>query len=315
MVVCRDDGPLDGLHLGFETIKPSYQIHSGFRMPLGFPPEGFTSALEYQPKPGDLFVCTYPKCGTTWVQYIVYLLVRQRRLTEGDALGELFPHLEEVGSSGVERLVEPRLIKTHLPLAMTPFNAVAKYIVVARNPFDCAVSFYHHTRGFPKHYDFADGAFEDFFDCFLNGEVDFGDYFEHLLPWYEAAAEYDNVSFLTYESLKADPAAGIGELARFIGGTAELAAADPANFASILEETSFPSMRRDQQRWSSQRPSGLPFVRKGSVGDWQSLFSREQCLALLKKFESYTGGSNVRQLWPSILEAAREHGQRDYDKG
>ena len=52
------------------------------------------------------------------------------------------------------------MIKTHLPFAMTPWHDEALYVYVARNPFDCAVSFYHHTRGFPQHYRFADGTFD-----------------------------------------------------------------------------------------------------------------------------------------------------------
>ena len=33
------------------------------------------------------------------------------------------------------------------------------------------MSFYHHTRGFPRHYDFAEGTWDTFFECFMRGEV------------------------------------------------------------------------------------------------------------------------------------------------
>lgn len=35
---------------------PSYYNHDGFLMPLGFPVEGFTSALNYQAQPSDTFM-------------------------------------------------------------------------------------------------------------------------------------------------------------------------------------------------------------------------------------------------------------------
>ena len=147
---------------------------------MGFPADGLESGLRYQAQAGDIFVCSYPKCGTTWVQYIIYLLMHDgTSLPTGQTLVDVFPHLEEVGCDVVGRLPKPRLIKTHLSRSMVPFNAQAKYVYVARNPFDCAVSFYHHTRGFVKHYEFREGTFDEFFECFIRGEVDFGDYFDN----------------------------------------------------------------------------------------------------------------------------------------
>jgi hypothetical protein len=297
-----NDWPVDGLHLK----RPSYQLIDGFRFPMGFPAHALQSARAYVPRADDIFVSTYPKCGTTWVQYIIYLLANgARALPPEQSLGEFFPHLEEVGRDAIEALVEPRLIKTHLPCAMVPISADAKYVYVARNPFDCAVSFYHHTRGFVQHYDFADGSFDAFFECFLAGEVDFGDYFDNLLPWH-ALHDSENVLFLTYENLREDPAAGIAAIARFMAGRAAALVEDSDRLTGIVEESSFGRMRRDQRRWSSQRPADMPqFVRKGIVGDWRSSFSAEQARRLAAKFDERTRGSGAALLWPQILDAAR----------
>lgn len=290
-----------------ERKRPRYVDHGGFLMPMGFPVAGFESGLGYRAAPGDIFVATYPKCGTTWMQYIVWLLVRGRSLGADDRLTELFPHLEEVGADTIGTLPQPRLIKTHLSASLVPWNTDAKYVWVVRNPFDCAVSFFHHTRGFVHHYDFADGTFDDFFECFIEGRVDFGDYFDHLLSWY-ARKDEANVLFVTYEAMHADARSVIVDVATFLGGTALETAEDAARVDWIAAETSFGSMRRDQRRWSSERPPGMPdFVRKGGIGDWRSCFSPEQAARLAEAFERRTAGTGAAALWPEILAEARRY--------
>lgn len=273
---------------------------------MGFPVVGVKSARDFLPDSDDIVVTTYPKCGTTWTQYIVYMLVnRGRALGADEKLGDVFPHLEEVGLETVKALPRPRLVKTHLPLGRIPFSESARYIFVARNPFDCAVSFYHHTRGFPRHYDFAEGSFDAFFECFVTGEVDFGDYFDHLLSWLDVAGR-DNVLFLTYETLRADAGAGVAAIARFLGGAAAEMAADPARLDAIVHETAFERMRRSQQRWSSRRPEDMPaFVRRGAVGDWRAEFTALQARRLAARFDERTRGTAAAALWPDILEKAR----------
>ena len=286
--------------------RPSYVFHDGFRMPMGFPIESFESGQRYPAAARDVFVATYPKCGTTWMQYIVYLLLHDAQpLPAGQRLDAVFPHLEEVGADVVRALPEPRLIKTHLPFERTPWHAGARYVCVVRNPFDCAVSFYHHTRGFVRHYDFADGTFDEFFECFIRGEVDFGDYFDHLSSWLPHARD-PNVLFLTYEQMLAEPGAAVVAVGEFLAGAAARVAAAPALVERIVAASSFDSMSRDQRRWSSERPANMPeFVRKGVVGDWTGQFSREQARRLAAKFAERMGGTSAETLWPDVLATAR----------
>jgi hypothetical protein len=282
-------------------------VHDGFRMPMGFPIAGFDSGQRYRVAPGDVFVASYPKCGTTWTQYIVYLLLNDGRpLMPKQSINDVFPHLEEVGEDVLRARPAPRLIKTHLPFARTPWSPRAKYVYVARNPFDCAVSFYHHTRGFVRHYDFAAGTWETFFECFLSGEVDFGDYFDNLLSWWPRRAE-PNVLFLTYERMLADPAAAVSAIAGFLGGPASALGHDEQRLAGVVRDSSFGEMRRNQARWSSERPAWSPeFVRKGIVGDWTSHFTGDQARRLGAKLRARTAGTDIESLWPGLVASALE---------
>ncbi len=286
--------------------RPSYTDHDGFLMPKGFPVEGFASALTYPARAGDIFISTYPKCGTTWAQHIVYLILhRGEPLSSDRRMTDEIPQLEEVGRETVEALPDPRCIKTHLPFQLTPHHREARYIYVARNPFDCAVSFYHHTRGFVQLYDFAEGSFDDFFECFVAGEVDFGDYFDNLIPWYEQRDD-ENVLFLTYEQMKAAPDEAIIAVGNFLGPGCAAIVQDDEILKRILRHSSFDSMRTDQDRWSSRRPKDMPaFIRTGQVGDWMNHFSAEQARRLGEKFARRARGTDLELLWPEVLRTAR----------
>ena len=286
--------------------KPRYTLHSGFRMPMGFPVEGFQSALHYRAEPGDVFISTYPKCGTTWMQNIVWLILqRGKALAAAERMSEIIPHLEEVGCVRVEQLPEPRVVKTHLPFAMSPQHPEARYLYVARNPLDCVVSFYHHTKGFVQHYDFAEGSFDDYFECFILGEVDFGDYFENVLSWFRHRGD-SNLLFITYEEMKADLERVVIQVATFLGPEHAATVADPSLLRRILEFAGFESMARDQARWASSRADGMaPFVRKGVVGDWVEHFSPFQVRRMLDRIESQPGALELVELWPDVMAEAR----------
>ena len=271
---------------------PSYTDHDGFRMPKGFPIEGFISGLQYQAQPDDLIVATYPKCGTTWMQHLVYLILNDGKpLAPDEKMDTVFPHLEEVGKDFCCKTPviagRFRLIKTHLPYGMTPQNPKTKYIFVARNPKDCVVSFFHHTRGFIKHYNFSEGSFDTFFDLFLHGKVDFGDYFATLRSWFDHKDD-PNVLFLTYEDLRKDTRAGVLSVAEFLDPDiypARLRGGDLLD--QILLHSSLESMKKDPTRFSSERPKEhTPFIRKGSVGGWDELLSEEQTYLLDQRMRS-----------------------------
>ncbi|KAL1485188.1 hypothetical protein MTO96_032106 [Rhipicephalus appendiculatus] len=87
------------------------------------------------PRPDDVFVATYPKCGTTWTQYLILSI-----LNKGDPPKTYIdfmlasPFLEMMGAEAAEKMVRPGVLKIHLPFNKTPYTEPAKYIYVARNP-------------------------------------------------------------------------------------------------------------------------------------------------------------------------------------
>lgn len=80
---------------------------------------------------------------------------------------------------------------------------------------DCCVSFYHHTENIAG-YNFQGGSFDDYFELFINGQVDYEDYFDCVMSWYEHRND-PNVLFITYEELKKDTVKNVLKIAEFMG--------------------------------------------------------------------------------------------------
>ena len=114
---------------------PFYQTVDGFRIPGMFSAEAFRSAVAYKPRSDDLFIVTYPKCGTTWVQNIVACIFSNGKPFENyfEFLTQT-PFLELTGADGAKIMKRPGAIKVHLPFYLTPWSPKAKYIFIARNP-------------------------------------------------------------------------------------------------------------------------------------------------------------------------------------
>ncbi|XP_064484601.1 sulfotransferase ssu-1-like [Ornithodoros turicata] len=282
-------------------------------------------ALAYQPRPDDVFIVSYPKCGTTWMQHIVYLIysggVPAKDRLE---LAAKTPFLEMHGIDSAVQLPRPAAIKTHQPFHRQPYSDQAKYIYITRNPFDCCVSFYYHTKNIPA-YLFETGTFDEFFEMFMKGEVDFGDYFDHLMSWYPHRND-PNVFFLTYEDLKKDPRSWIQKVADFLGPSyGDKLRSDPGILENVLENSSLKSMKKvvNEGRMNiycgpvDQLPPSLvsgisavdddlkkpmtgDFVRKGEVGDWKRHFSSEQVRRLKERIAIKTAGSDVMELWKDL---------------
>lgn len=107
----------------------------------------------FQPRDGDILVATYPKCGTTWTQRIVDLLIHQS--TEPRPIIETYPWLDatffapiEDNLATLEAQTHRRAIKTHLPFDSLPIFDSMKYIHVARDGRDACFSFHNHESSY-----------------------------------------------------------------------------------------------------------------------------------------------------------------------
>lgn len=198
-----------------------------------------------------------------------------------------FPHIAEYcpwfekslrAATAFETRPSPRLFKTHLPYRKVP-KGPCKYIYVARNGRDVAVSYYHLYRT----YNSFEGGFEQFFNLFVQGKTAFGCWYEHVEGWW-AHRDDANVLFLTYEELKHDLESSLRRIAAFIGRDVP-----QERMPRVVERCGFAFMKQYEDKFDPAMESlweqGVKlksFLRQGRVGDGDVSLNEEQ----KAKFES-----------------------------
>jgi hypothetical protein len=98
------------------------------------------------------------------------------------------------------------------------FNEKAKYIYVARNPWDCCVSYYNFQLRRSKFFGLSSPTyrFEDFVKAFVDGDLAWGSWFESIPDWYRKR-DLPNVLFITYEEMKEGLEQSVLLIAAFLG--------------------------------------------------------------------------------------------------
>ena len=122
--------------------------------------------------------------GTTWVQEIVWQIYHNGEVNS-KRIEDRVPFLEEATNSkasqpDIASLPSPRLIKTHLSYEAIPKGVneetTCKYIYIARNPKDTAVSNYKFLTSLGKNSG-LDASWEFYANLFFQGKCKLYNYF------------------------------------------------------------------------------------------------------------------------------------------
>uniref|UniRef100_A0A1X7UFI3 Sulfotransferase domain-containing protein n=1 Tax=Amphimedon queenslandica TaxID=400682 RepID=A0A1X7UFI3_AMPQE len=177
-------------------------IVNGIPFPVLVDQAKYDALRDFPLRSDDFFLVTHIKSGTTWLQQISKLVKIKGEKTfikdEDKHIFETCPWFEVIGKEAAMSVPSPRLFKTHLPYHMIPggdpASSVAKFIYVARNPKDVAVSLYHHSR-LLTHCEF-DGDWDCFFELFMEGKCEMGSWFDHVSDWWKHR-DAENILFLS----------------------------------------------------------------------------------------------------------------------
>ena len=216
------------------------------------------ASAAYRPRPTDVVIAPYSKCGTTWLQQIFHTL-RTRGDFAFDDISRVVPWIETAAVLGLDlegpQRAEPRGFKSHLGYDRVPKGA--RYVVAFRDPKDACVSLFRFMEG----WFIEPGAVSlgEFAQSYIDRAAAGRDYWRHLLSWW---AERDNphVLLLSYEQMSAEPEATVRRVAAFSG-----IPLDDALLALTLERSSFAFMLAHKDRFddlmmrqASEARCGLP---------------------------------------------------------
>ncbi|KAL8210935.1 hypothetical protein R6Q57_005372 [Mikania cordata] len=252
---------------------------------------GIIAQQSFKAELSDVFLCSAPKTGTTWLKSLAFAIVTREKFDESTTplltkfVHECVPFLEK---SQVEEHENNRknftlpLIATHLPYASLPESVISsncKIVYIYRNIKDVIVSHYHFLREGLK-LPMKDAPFEEAFEEFCQGVSGYGPYWDHVLGYWKASLERpEKILLLKYEDLKNEPKSNVKRLADFIGCPFSLDEEKAGVVDNIIRFCSFENMSNLEVNKTGKRNESVSenriYFRKAKDEDWKNNFTNE----------------------------------------
>jgi len=298
----------DGLRVGPYGYK--FRLLDGVVMPPYVTPARYKLSKTLKTRLGDICYTSYPKSGSTWLAYILVMIVNSGRIpTDKNSLRDCLQWVESSwtyprSENEIEALPSPRIFKSHMPYSMAlggdPAENDCKYIYIARNPKDVAVSYYFFER--QKSWSgYYTGSWSHWLEMFCKGTVQRGSWFEHVLSWWEKR-HLPNVLFICYEDLQFDFMQELRTIVEFLGRSL-----DEGIPKEISVRARFDNMQKDRFSNMHEIKEFQGFFRQGQVGSWKQQFTREQSEVFDSLYNQKMEGSglNLNVAHPALRFANR----------
>ncbi|TSL97277.1 Cytosolic sulfotransferase 3 [Bagarius yarrelli] len=229
--------------------------------------ENWENVQNFQARPDDILIATYPKAGTTWVSLILDLLYFGNTVPERQNSIPIYmrvPFLEAVLPkipTGVELAdnlpTKPRLIKTHLPVQLVP------------------KSFWEQNCRRMNVAQPEPGDWSSYLQKFMDGKTVFGPWYDHVCGYWEKKQTYSNLHYMFFEDMVENTEREVERLCSFLG-----LSTPKEEREKVTQSTHFDVMKQNKMANYSTIPvmnfSISPFMRKGKVGDWKNHFTVNQ---------------------------------------
>ncbi|XP_075558289.1 amine sulfotransferase-like [Dermacentor variabilis] len=300
---------------------PFVQDVDGDLYNIHFNPDTIREALAFKPRPGDVIEMSYPCSGTRWMLHIIQVIVyKGNGANSYDEFRARSLFLEHLGKRVDVVTSPPRLILTHIRPGKLETMAEAKYVYVARNPWDVCCSSYSINMKLRELTERM--SFDDYVSLFLDGRVDVGPYFEHVRAGYVRRKD-PNFFFVTYEEMVRDCEGVVLRLADFLDGDYSKSLRGNTELLSdVVRKCSAPymstllSIPKEQfinivfknpnishetaLRRTKDLEEIVSAVRKAKIGNWREAFSKAALRMTLEKINTTPQAAFVQELWKDI---------------
>jgi len=286
----------DASELKIGEFGYKYRMIDNIVMPPYITPARYQLSRTLQTRPGDICYVSYPKSGSTWLAYILVLITHRGEVPPGKkTLRDCLQWVESSwtyprSKSELDALPSSRIFKSHMPYEMAfggdPSGNPCKYIYIARNPKDVAVSYYYFERQKSWSGGYS-GSWEHWLKMFMQGSVQRGSWFDHVLSWWQYR-ESGNILFITYEDMRNNLKGEIEKLMSFLGY--------PLNdeiVERIMQRTSFRNMQNEDFSNMHEIKEFREFFREGKVNSWKEQFTQEQSEAFDRLYLERTQGTGL----------------------
>lgn len=255
------------------TTTKQFPFPDNYQFTECFLPKKYETLAEhihnFHVRADDIWIISFPKCGTTWMMNIVWQLKHNldfsaELLTATDSFlerpmmydvneenehDETFRKVIENMDGHLDRFdsdASPRVFKSHLPPHLLPKNiwtVKPKLIYIYRDAKDVVLSMYHMFKNNSRLK--YKGKLEDFFDAFLNGYVMHGPYHDHVNSFHQLK-HFDHILLLRYEEMIANQFNGMKRISEFLNCTY-----NDQQLKRLMEHLSFHNMRKNVTDLSS----------------------------------------------------------------
>ncbi|XP_042493212.1 cytosolic sulfotransferase 5-like [Macadamia integrifolia] len=282
--------------------KPIYQ-YQGFWYDSGVHGVGPLALQEhFKARPSDILLASIPKCGTTCLKSLAFAVMNRKshppsvQLQQQHPLHifnshDLVPRMEWIlynnnlngdRISNLDILPSPRLFSTHMPYTSLPQSVAlsgSRIVYICRNTKDNLISWWHFINKIRSNNSLEPIKLEEAFEMFCKGKSSLGPFWEHVLGYWKASLERpQNVLFLKYGEMVAEPALHLIRIAEFIGCSFSLMEEKQGVVDQIIKLCSFENLSNLEVNKTGTCGIGIPnnaFFRQGKVGDSANYLTSE----------------------------------------